>query len=165
MHPTLPVRLSTLTVGRWSTLSKPSWIACMRSSASACKWGGGPCWQSLSTKAALFHPGHLTSVMKIIRPVASPLVTYWSGSPYWLGPPGTNGGRTVKCSFVHRFQRTAPHTGPKSNSERILSLNKALRTTMVATANMKTQRIEALKTYLSMHRPLRAELRRTFVAV
>jgi hypothetical protein len=72
---------------------------------------------------ALFHSGHLTSVMKIIKPVATPLVTYWSGSPYWLGPPGTTGGRTVQYSFVPRFKGTAPHTGPKRNSERLLSLN------------------------------------------
>jgi hypothetical protein len=58
---------------------------------------------------ALFHPRHLASTMKIINEtVASPLVTYWSGSPYWLGPPGTTGGRAVKYSLVPRFKGTAP---------------------------------------------------------
>jgi hypothetical protein len=99
------------------------------------------------------------------RGYQTPLVTYWSGSPYWLGPPGTTGGRTVKYSFVPSFKGTAPHTGPKSNSERFLSLNEALRTTMVAIANMTTQRIiETLRTYLSRHLLLSAEIHGTYVA-
>ncbi|HSO59414.1 MAG TPA: catalase family protein [Desulfobacterales bacterium] len=58
---------------------------------------------------AFFHPRHLTSTMKIINEtVASPLVTYWSGSPYWLGPPGTTGGSAVKYSLVPFFKGTAP---------------------------------------------------------
>jgi hypothetical protein len=58
---------------------------------------------------ALFHPWRLTSGVKIIREtVDSPLMTYWSGSPYWLGPPGTAGGRAVKYSLVPRFEGVAP---------------------------------------------------------
>jgi hypothetical protein len=59
---------------------------------------------------ALFHSRHL-KIVKTIRgkSVASPLdLRYWSGSPYWLGPPGTTGGRTVKYSLVPRFEGTAP---------------------------------------------------------
>ncbi|HWR92092.1 MAG TPA: catalase family protein [Desulfobacterales bacterium] len=71
---------------------------------------------------ALFHPRHLTSALKILsKNVTSPLMTYWSGSPYWLGPPGTTGGRAVKYSLVPRFEGTTPHTDPKSNSDQYLS--------------------------------------------
>jgi len=67
---------------------------------------------------ALFHPRALTSVVKIIREtIASPLVTYWSGSPYWLGPPGTTGGRAVKYSLVPRFEGMAPPIHPKSKPD------------------------------------------------
>jgi hypothetical protein len=56
---------------------------------------------------ALFHPRHLKSAIEIIgETVASPLVKYWSGSPYWLGPPGTTGGRAVKYSLVPCFKGT-----------------------------------------------------------
>ena len=68
---------------------------------------------------ALFHPGHLTSVMKFNKRITTPLVTNWGGLPYWFGPPGTGRGRTVKYSFVPRFKWTALHTDPKSNSERL----------------------------------------------
>jgi hypothetical protein len=62
---------------------------------------------------ALFHPRHLTSVVKIIsKTVASPLVTYWSGSPYWLGPPVTTGGHAVKYSLVPRLEGKAPPIHP-----------------------------------------------------
>ena len=58
---------------------------------------------------ALFHPRHLTSGLKILnKNVTSPLMTYWSGSPYWLGPPGTTGGRAVKYSLVPRSGGMAP---------------------------------------------------------
>ena len=80
---------------------------------------------------ALFHPGHLTSVIEIAgKTVASPLVTYWSGSPYWLGPPGTTGGRAVKYSLVPRFEGTAPPGEPSSRPDDYLSqaLKQYLRT-------------------------------------
>ena len=65
---------------------------------------------------ALFHPGHLTSVVELVsETVASPLVRYWSGSPYWLGPAGTTGGHAVKYSLVPRFDGTAP---PDDSSRR-----------------------------------------------
>jgi len=71
---------------------------------------------------ALFHPGHLTSVMELVsETVASPLVRYWSGSPYWLGPPVTTGGHAVKYSLVPRFEGTAPLGEPKSRSDDYLS--------------------------------------------
>jgi hypothetical protein len=63
---------------------------------------------------ALFHSRHL-KIVKTIRDkrVASPLdLRYWSASPYWLGPPGTTGGRAVKYSLVPRFEGTAPPNNP-----------------------------------------------------
>jgi hypothetical protein len=80
---------------------------------------------------ALFHPRHLTSAMKIIRKtVPSPLVNYWSGSPYWLGPAGTTGGRAVKYSLVPRFKGTAPPIDLKIKPDNYLSqaLEQYLRT-------------------------------------
>jgi hypothetical protein len=72
---------------------------------------------------ALFHPRHLMSVMKIIiETVASPLVTYWSGSPYWLGPPGTTGGRAVKYSLVPRFEGMSAAYHPKSKPDDYLAM-------------------------------------------
>jgi hypothetical protein len=71
---------------------------------------------------ALCHPGHLTSVLEILgKSAASPLLTYWSGSPYWLGPPGTTGGHAVKYSLVPRFGRTAPPGDPESRPDDYLS--------------------------------------------
>jgi hypothetical protein len=71
---------------------------------------------------ALFHPRSLASVVKIIsETVASPLVTYWSGSPYWLGPPGVTGGHAVKYSLVPRFEGIAPPFHPKSKPDDLLS--------------------------------------------
>jgi hypothetical protein len=63
---------------------------------------------------ALFHPRHLSIVLKIRKKkVASPLEeTYWSGSPYWLGPPGENGGRAVKYSLAPGFHETEPPDDP-----------------------------------------------------
>ncbi|MFZ7126434.1 MAG: catalase family protein [Desulfobacterales bacterium] len=80
---------------------------------------------------ALFHPRHLMSTRKITSlTVASPLVNYWSGSPYWLGPPGTTGGRAVKYSLVPRFKGTPPPDDLKSKSDDYLSqvLKQYLRT-------------------------------------
>ena len=71
---------------------------------------------------ALFHPRHLKIATEIlVESVASPLVTYWSGSPYWLGPPGTTGGRAVKYSLVPRFEGTAPPGAPTSKPDDYLS--------------------------------------------
>ncbi len=71
---------------------------------------------------ALFHPGHLTSVAELAsETVASPLVRYWSGSPYWLGPAGMAGGHAVKYSLVPSFDDAAPPDEPKSRSDDYLS--------------------------------------------
>ena len=71
---------------------------------------------------ALRHPGHLTSVMEIAgKSAASPLLTYWSGSPYWLGPAGTTGGRAVKYSLVPRFDGAPPPDQPNGKSDDYLS--------------------------------------------
>ena len=66
----------------------------------------------------------------LLEVVASPLVTYWSGSPYWLGPPGTTGGRAVKYSLVPRFDAAAPPSAPNSKTNDYLSqaLTRHLRT-------------------------------------
>ena len=57
----------------------------------------------------------------LVRRYASPLLTYWSGSPRWLGPPGTTGGRAVKYSLVPRFEETAPPGDPESTPDDYLS--------------------------------------------
>jgi len=70
---------------------------------------------------ALFHPGSLMSVIELASDtVASPLINYWSGSPYWLGPAGTTGGHAVKYSLVPRFEG-APPGDPKNRSDDYLS--------------------------------------------
>jgi len=63
---------------------------------------------------ALFHSRHL-KIVKTIRGkrVASPLdLRYWSGSPYWLGPPGAADGRAVKYSLGPRFEGMASPGDP-----------------------------------------------------
>ena len=57
----------------------------------------------------LTHISHPFIIMEMLKKkVASPLeITYWSGSPYWLGPVGTTGGRVVKYSIVPKFTGTA----------------------------------------------------------
>ena len=57
---------------------------------------------------AMFHPWHALIITQMLgKKVASPLeITYWSGSPYWLGPAATTGGRAVKYSFVPKFTGT-----------------------------------------------------------
>ena len=80
---------------------------------------------------ALVHPRHLTSVVKIIsETVTSPLMTYWSGSPYWLGPLGTTGGHAVKYSLVPRSVGKAPPIRQKSKPDDCLGqvLKQYLRT-------------------------------------
>jgi len=57
----------------------------------------------------LFHPRRF-AIIKAIRDkvVASPLeISYWSGSPYWLGPMGTSGGYAIKYSAVPRLKGKA----------------------------------------------------------
>lgn len=71
---------------------------------------------------ALFHPGHLTSVAELVsETVVSPLLPYWSGSPYWLGPAATTGGHAVKYSLVPRFDGAAPPQAPERRSGDYLS--------------------------------------------
>ena len=71
---------------------------------------------------ALFHPLHAESVIEVAaKRVASPLLAYWSGSPYWLGPPGTTGGRAVKYSLVPRFEGISPPDKPDSRPDDYLS--------------------------------------------
>jgi hypothetical protein len=65
---------------------------------------------------ALFHSRHL-KIAKTIqgKSTSSPLdLRYWSGSPYWLGPPGTTAGRAVKYSIDPRFEGLAPPAAPHS---------------------------------------------------
>jgi hypothetical protein len=72
---------------------------------------------------ALFHSRPLT-IVKTIRgkSVASPLdLRYWSGSPYWLGPPGTTGGRAVKYSVTPHFRGTELPSDPDSMPDDYLS--------------------------------------------
>jgi hypothetical protein len=68
---------------------------------------------------ALFHRPHLKIMLKFLgEVVASPLeLTYWSGSPYWLGPAGTTGGHAVKYSLVPRTGGTPPPADPRSMPE------------------------------------------------
>jgi hypothetical protein len=72
---------------------------------------------------ALFHARHFKIAAHILGEiVASPLeLTYWSGSPYWLGPSGTTGGRAVKYSLVPRFEGTAPPGDPHNMPDDYLS--------------------------------------------
>lgn len=51
---------------------------------------------------ALFHLHHLQIGTEILgKIVSNPLeMTYWSCTPYWLGPPGNIGGHAVKYSMV-----------------------------------------------------------------
>lgn len=72
---------------------------------------------------ALFHSRHL-KIVKTIRgkSVASPLdLRYWSGSPHWLGQPGTADGHAVKYSLVPRYEGTTPPNNPNDLSADYLS--------------------------------------------
>lgn len=71
----------------------------------------------------LFHTRHLLIGTEILSEiVSSPLVTYWSGSPYWLGPPARiTGGHAVKYSLVPRVEATAPPGDPNSLPDDYLS--------------------------------------------
>jgi hypothetical protein len=63
----------------------------------------------------VFHRRHLKIIQQIRgRAVASPLEeTYWSGSPFWLGPPGPTGGRAVKYSFSPHSRDTPAPSDPE----------------------------------------------------
>ena len=69
---------------------------------------------------AIFHKRALEIVKEIRgKIVASPLQeTYWSESPYWLGPSaGTDGGQAVKYSARPRSGKTALPKDPKENPD------------------------------------------------
>ena len=71
---------------------------------------------------ALFHPWQTKIALEVLgKVVASPLVPYWSGSPYWLGPPGTTGGHAVKYSLVPRFDGAPPPDHPNRKPDDYLS--------------------------------------------
>ena len=71
---------------------------------------------------ALFHPWQTKIVLEVVTEiVASPLIPYWSGSPYWIGPAGTTGGRAVKYSLVPRFDGAPPPDRPNGKSDEYLS--------------------------------------------
>ena len=72
---------------------------------------------------ALFHYQHVKIAREILGAiVTNPLeLTYWSGSPYWLGPPGATGGRAVKFSLVPSFAGTAAPGDPGSMPDDYLS--------------------------------------------
>lgn len=59
---------------------------------------------------------HLNIAREILGEiVTNPLeLTYWSGSPYWLGPPAAVGGHAVKYSLVPGFEETGPPQDPNS---------------------------------------------------
>ena len=59
---------------------------------------------------AATHPRHALIAKEIVeRKVASPLeLTYWSGSPYWLGPAAAAGGGTVKYSAYPTSRHAVP---------------------------------------------------------
>jgi hypothetical protein len=65
---------------------------------------------------AVLEPEEL-KVLKEIRnkSVSSPLaITYWSGTPFWLGPASGLGGRAVKYSVVPRGPRDVPPSGDEN---------------------------------------------------
>ena len=59
---------------------------------------------------------HLNIARDILGEIAtSPLeLTYWSGSPYWLGSPEAVIGHAVKYSLVPTFEETGPPQDPDS---------------------------------------------------
>jgi hypothetical protein len=72
---------------------------------------------------SLVHPRHL-EILQAIRSkvVASPLeLTYWSGSPYWLGSPGATDGRAVKYSVLPHSRETARPSDPDRMPDDYLS--------------------------------------------
>src|SRR6266446_6741491 len=56
-------------------------------------------------------PSELRIALKIQgKHVASPLeITYWSGSPYWLGPASGEGGHAIKYTAVSHQADLTPH--------------------------------------------------------
>src|ERR1039457_4999584 len=67
-------------------------------------------WLALSTYR------HLDIAWEILGEIAaSPLeLTYWSGSPYWLGSPLKDFGHAVKYSLVPNFEETGPPQDPNN---------------------------------------------------
>ncbi len=59
---------------------------------------------------------HLNIARDILSEIAtSPLeLTYWSGSPYWLGSADSVNGHAVKYSLAPCFEETGPPQDPKS---------------------------------------------------
>lgn len=59
---------------------------------------------------------HLNIAREILGDiVTNPLeLTYWSGSPYWLGSPASDDGHAVKYSLVPAFAETGPKKNPDS---------------------------------------------------
>ena len=68
---------------------------------------------------AFFSYRHLEIAREILGEiVTSPLeLTYWSGSPYWLGSPATFDGHAVKYSLVPSFEETGPPQDPNSMAD------------------------------------------------
>ncbi len=79
-----------------------------------------------------FHTRHLVIGAEVLSEiVASPLVMYWSASPYWLGPATRKtGGHAVKYSLVPRLEATALPSDLRSLPDDYLSqaLERHLRT-------------------------------------
>jgi hypothetical protein len=70
----------------------------------------------LAAHMALLEPGELKTVLAIRgKHVASPLeLTYWSCTPYWLGPAAGDGGHAVKYSaYSRQAGRTVPPDHPQ----------------------------------------------------
>jgi hypothetical protein len=65
---------------------------------------------------ALSNYRHLDIAREILGEIAaSPLeLTYWSGSPYWLGSPVKDFGHAVKYSLVPGFEETGPPQDPNN---------------------------------------------------
>jgi len=73
------------------------------------KFGGGGIATTLAAVIpGVAHPTHVIIGNEIkTKKVGSPLeIRYWSGSPYWLGPDTTTGGRAVKYSVVPTISGT-----------------------------------------------------------
>lgn len=71
------------------------------------------------TWLALSNYRHLDIAMEILGEIAaSPLeLTYWSGSPYWLGSPAKDCGHAVKYSLVPSSEETGPPRDPNNMPE------------------------------------------------
>lgn len=72
--------------------------------------------QLAATWLAFSNYRHLNMAREILgKIISNPLeLTYWSGSPYWLGPAGSVTGHAVKYSLVPGSQGTALPQAPES---------------------------------------------------